>query len=176
MLFDQRVRHKPGTDVALLNGMMKVILDQGLEDKAFIHEKTEDFEAFKNLIEKVDLEAVSEITGVSTEDIETLALTYAEAGKASIVYCMGITQHTTGVDNVKDALNLVSKVQQNLSGVTQGIAKQSLVLGFNTIREFNRFSFKLKEMKNVYIDDVQIFENDFLIKTVVYPEEYDMIR
>ena len=100
------VRHRPGTDVALLNGMMKVILDQGLEEKAFIQEKTEDFEAFKNLIEKVDLDAVSKITGVSTEDIKTLALTYAEAGKASIVYCMGITQHTTGVDNVKSLANL----------------------------------------------------------------------
>jgi formate dehydrogenase alpha subunit len=100
------IRHGPGTDVALLNGMMKVILDQGLEDKAFIQEKTEDFETFKNLIEKVDLDEVSEITGVSVEDIQTLARVYAEAGKASIVYCMGITQHTTGVDNVKSLANL----------------------------------------------------------------------
>ncbi len=100
------VRHKPGTDVALLNGMMKVILDQGLEDKTFIQKNTEDFETFKSLIEKVDLDEVSKITGVSMEDIKTLALTYAEAGKSSIVYCMGITQHTNGVDNVKSLANL----------------------------------------------------------------------
>ncbi len=100
------VRHRPGTDVALLNGMMKVILDKGLEDKAFIKENTEDFEAFKNLIDKVNLDEASEITGVSVEDIKTMALTYAEAGKASIVYCLGITQHTNGVNNVKSLANL----------------------------------------------------------------------
>ena len=100
------VRHKPGTDVALLNGMMKVILDQGLEDKTFIQEKTQDYEAFKAVIEKIDLDAVSKITGVLVEDIKTLALTYAQAGKGSIVYCMGITQHTNGVNNVKSLANL----------------------------------------------------------------------
>ncbi len=68
------VQHKPGTDVALLNGMMKVILDQGLEDMAFIKKSTEDYEAFKNLIEAVDLDEVSVITGVSVEDITNLAL------------------------------------------------------------------------------------------------------
>lgn len=100
------VRHRPGTDVALLNGMMKVILDRGLEDKSFIEKSTEDYDAFKSVIDGVNLEEMSGITGVSVEDIETLALTYAEAGKASIVFCMGITQHTTGVDNVKSLANL----------------------------------------------------------------------
>ena len=100
------VRHKPGTDVALLNGMMKAILDQGLEDKAFIQDKTEDFETFKKLVEKIDLDETSKITGVSVEDIKTMALTYARAEKASIVYCMGITQHTNGVNNVKSLANL----------------------------------------------------------------------
>jgi len=99
-------QHRPGTDVALLNGMMKVILDKGLEDKAFVKKNTEDFEAFKNLINGINLDEVSEITGVSVEDIQALAQTYAEAGKASIVFCMGITQHTTGVDNVKSLANL----------------------------------------------------------------------
>jgi len=100
------VQHRPGTDVALLNGMMKVILDNKLEDKSFIKKNTEDFEALKNVIDKVSLDELSEITGVSVVDIQTLALTYAEAGKASIVFCMGITQHTTGVDNVKSLANL----------------------------------------------------------------------
>lgn len=100
------VRHKPGTDVALLNGMMKVILSQGLEDKDFIGNFTEEFDAFKALIEKVDLAEISKITGVSEKDIETLALTYAKAKAASIVYCMGITQHTNGVNNVKSLANL----------------------------------------------------------------------
>lgn len=100
------VRHKPGTDVALLNGMMKVILDQGLENKEFISEKTEDFDAFKKIIDTIDLEEVAGITGVSVEEITTLALTYAKADKSAIVYCMGITQHTNGVNNVKSLANL----------------------------------------------------------------------
>ncbi len=100
------VRHQPGTDVALLNGMMKVILDKGIEDKGFIQANTEDFETFKTCIEAVRLDEVSKITGVSVEDIETLALTYAKAQRASIVYCMGITQHTNGVNNVKSLANL----------------------------------------------------------------------
>jgi formate dehydrogenase alpha subunit len=100
------VRHRPGTDVALLNGMMKVILDERLEDTDFIKKKTEAYDAFKNLIEKVDLDAVSKICGVSVEDIKTLALTYAREGSSAIVYCMGITQHTNGVSNVKSLANL----------------------------------------------------------------------
>ncbi len=100
------VRHKPGTDVALLNGMMKVILDQGLENKAFISEKTEGFDAFKQTIDAVDLDEVAGITGVSVEDITTIAVTYAKAEKSAIVYCMGITQHTNGVNNVKSLANL----------------------------------------------------------------------
>ncbi len=100
------VRHQPGTDVALLNGMMKVILDKGIEDKEFIQANTEDFETFKACIEAIRLDEVSQITGVSVEDIETLALAYANAKRASIVYCMGITQHTNGVNNVKSLANL----------------------------------------------------------------------
>jgi len=100
------VRHRPGTDVALLNGMMKVILDEGLEDADFIQKKTESYDTFKSLIEKVDLEAVSKICGVSVEDIKTLAQTYAREGSSAIVYCMGITQHTNGVNNVKSLANL----------------------------------------------------------------------
>jgi len=100
------VRHKPGTDVALLNGMMKVILNKGISDDKFIAENTEDFEAFKQVIDKFTLEEASNISGVSEEDIKNLAKVYASADNASIVYCMGITQHTNGVNNVKTLANL----------------------------------------------------------------------
>jgi predicted molibdopterin-dependent oxidoreductase YjgC len=103
---DLYVRHKPGTDVALLNGMMKVILDNGLSDDKFIAENTEDFELFKQIIDNFSVEEASDISGVSVEDITALARTYGEAEKASIVYCMGITQHTNGVNNVKTLANL----------------------------------------------------------------------
>ncbi len=121
------VRHKPGTDVALLNGMMKVILDKGLEDKAFIEKNTEGFEAFEQLIKATRLEEVSGITGVSIEDITTLAQTYAQADRASIVYCMGITQHTNGVNNVKSLANLAM--------VTGNIGKKGT--GVNPLRGQN---------------------------------------
>jgi len=103
---DLYVRHKPGTDVALLNGMMKEILASGIEDQTFIDEHTEEFESFKQTIDGFSTEQASEITGVSVDDIKALAKAYGEAGKASIVYCMGITQHTNGVNNVKSLANL----------------------------------------------------------------------
>lgn len=114
------VRHKPGTDVALLNGIMKVILDQGLEDKAFIEKNTEDFNAFKTLMDTVSIEEVSQITGVSLEDIKALAEVYGKAKRASIVYCMGITQHTNGVNNVKSLANL-SMLTGNIGRVGTGV-------------------------------------------------------
>ena len=100
------LRHKPGTDVALLNAMMKIILDRGLQDQDFIDGCTEEFEAFKAVIDGVDLEECAAVTGLTVGDIEQAAQMYASAGRASIVYCMGITQHTNGVDNVKSLANL----------------------------------------------------------------------
>lgn len=103
---DLYIRHRPGTDVALLNGMMKVILDEGLADNAFIAENTEGFDDFKQTIDTINLEEVSQICRVSVEEIKTLAGIYGAADCASIVYCMGITQHTNGVNNVKTLANL----------------------------------------------------------------------
>ncbi len=100
------LRHKPGSDVALLNAMMKIILEKGLHDQAFIDSYTEDFEGFKACIEAVDLTLCSTATGLSVQEMKEAALMYASAKKASIVYCMGITQHTNGVDNVKSLANL----------------------------------------------------------------------
>ena len=121
------LRHKPGTDVALLNGMMKVILDKGLQDQAFIDGCTEEFEAFKAIIDGVNLDECAAITGLTVEGIEQAAEMYASAGKASIVYCMGITQHTNGVDNVKSLANLAM--------VTGNIGKEGT--GVNPLRGQN---------------------------------------
>ncbi len=114
------VRHTPGTDVALLNGIMKVILDKGLEDKAFIAKNTEEFDGFKKQIDTVSIEKTSQITGVSVEDINAIAEAYGKAERGSIVYCMGITQHTTGVDNVKSLANL-SMLTGNIGRVGTGV-------------------------------------------------------
>ncbi|MBA7560268.1 Formate dehydrogenase H [subsurface metagenome] len=97
---------KSGTDVALLNGMMKVIIDQGLEDKEFIKERTEGFDELLKILEQVSLAEIAEITQVPAEDIEKAARIYAQAERASLIYSMGITQHTTGTDNVMSTANL----------------------------------------------------------------------
>jgi formate dehydrogenase alpha subunit len=103
---DLYIRHRPGTDVALLNAMMKVIMEKNLSDEKFIEEHTENFEEFKKIIEETDLEKSADICEVDREDIVRLAQIYAGAQAASIVYCMGITQHTNGVNNVKTLANL----------------------------------------------------------------------
>jgi formate dehydrogenase alpha subunit len=103
---DIYVRHKLGTDVALINGMMHAIIKNGWHDKAFVDERCEGFEEFSKVIDSYPPERVSEITGVSADEIVKMAEYYAKAQAGSIVYCMGITQHTTGVDNVKSLANL----------------------------------------------------------------------
>jgi len=103
---DYHIQQRPGTDVALLNGFMNVILNLGLEDREFISERTEDFEELKKVIENYPPAYVEKITGVSKDDLIDSAKTFAIANLASIVYSMGITQHTTGVDNVTSCANL----------------------------------------------------------------------
>jgi formate dehydrogenase alpha subunit len=103
---DQWIRQRPGTDVALLNGMMNVILSEGLADEEFIRERTEGFEEFRKTVEAYTPERAAEICGVEAEEIRRAARTFATAPSAAIVYAMGITQHTTGVDNVLTLANL----------------------------------------------------------------------
>ncbi len=97
---------KPGTDVAIINGLLYVILSEGLVDKKFIRERTEGFEELKKVLSKYTPEAVEKISGVSAEDLRKAARLFGQAKSASIIYSMGITQHTTGVDNVLALANL----------------------------------------------------------------------
>ena len=103
---DIHVRHRLGTDVALLNGMMHVIYKKGWHDRKFIAERTENLEDLVKVIENWPPERACEVTGVAVDDIVQMADYYAHSQASSIVYCMGITQHTTGVDNVKSLANL----------------------------------------------------------------------
>ncbi len=105
-LADTYLRHRIGTDVALLNGMMNIIIENELHDKSFIEARTEGFEEFFTTIKDYPLARAAEITQVPAEDIKQAALTYAKAGSSAIVYAMGITQHTTGTDNVLSIANL----------------------------------------------------------------------
>jgi formate dehydrogenase (NADP+) alpha subunit len=99
-------RQRPGTDVAWINGMMHVIVRDGLMNTDFIAARTEGVEAVETLVAGYTPARVSEITGIPAELIVEAARLYATAQRASIVYSMGITQHTTGVDNVRSLANL----------------------------------------------------------------------
>jgi formate dehydrogenase alpha subunit len=100
------LRQRGGTDVALLNGLMNVIVDEGLHDEGFIRGRCEDFEEFRSTIERYNPGLVEEITGVPAEKLRDAARLFGSAKKASIVFSMGITQHVTGTDNVLSTANL----------------------------------------------------------------------
>lgn len=103
---DIHLQFKPGTDIALFNGLMHVIVKEGLEDKEYIAKRTHGFEYVKQIVEEYTPEYTSKITGVSPEKIVEAARLYATAGSASIIYCMGVTQHTCGTENVVALTNL----------------------------------------------------------------------
>ena len=103
---DEYVQFKTGTDVALMNAMIKVIIDNDLQDDEFIKNRTKGFDELKETVQKYDLETVSEITHIAPEIIEELAIEYAKADKAAIVYSLGITEHSHGADNVMSTANL----------------------------------------------------------------------
>ena len=103
---DCHLRQRPGTDVALLNGMMNIILNEKIEDKNFIQNYTENFEELKAIVKKYTPHVVEKITGIPDNLLIKAARMYAEANSASLIYSMGITQHTTGVDNVVSCANL----------------------------------------------------------------------
>ncbi len=100
------LRHTPGTDVALINGMMHVIIEEGLYDEEYVRSRTEGFEMMKEVLKRYTPEFVEGITGVPQDELCRAARLYAQAQRASIFYAMGITQHITGTDNVKSLANL----------------------------------------------------------------------
>ncbi len=100
------LRHKPGTDIALLNGIMYIILEKGWEDKEFIQTRTEGFEDFKQAVMLYPPEVVSNITGVPIEQLYHAAELMAKNKPMAVVWAMGITQHIVGVRNVISLSNL----------------------------------------------------------------------
>ncbi|MQY67619.1 MAG: formate dehydrogenase subunit alpha, partial [Dehalococcoidia bacterium] len=97
---------KVGTDVALLNGLARVIIEEGLFDEEFIARKTDNFDELSDSLKSYTLERVEKVTGIPKQDIQRAARTLAEAEWASIVYGNGITQHVNGVDSVMAVANL----------------------------------------------------------------------
>jgi formate dehydrogenase alpha subunit len=103
-LADDWLRYNPSTHIALLNSMMYWIIKENKQDQEFIEKRTKGFDELKAMVEKYA--DVEEITGVPPERVREMALKYAEAKNAVIIYCLGITELTTGTDNVRSCANL----------------------------------------------------------------------
>ncbi len=114
------LQNLPGTNVALLNGMIKHILDNDLLDKEFIENHTEDLDELKDALKDFTVDKAAEITSVPKEKIEKAAELYAKSGKSTILYTMGITQFTTGTDGVSSVANL-SMVTGNIGRESTGV-------------------------------------------------------
>lgn len=106
-----RLAHKylsprPGTDIAWINGFINVIVNEGLHDREFINNHTEDFDKMWEVAKNYTPEFVERITGIKKEDLVEAARAYGKAERAMIFYAMGITQHVTGTRNVLALANL----------------------------------------------------------------------
>jgi formate dehydrogenase major subunit len=100
------LRQNLGSDVAWINGMMHVIIAEDLYDKTFVENRADGFEELKKIVSNYTPDYVESITGIPAEELAAAARLYATAKAASILYCMGITQHSHGTDNVKSLANL----------------------------------------------------------------------
>ncbi|MBS3811456.1 MAG: formate dehydrogenase subunit alpha [Halanaerobiales bacterium] len=105
-LAEVSMHQKPGSDVALLNGLMHVIIKENLQDEDYIKSRTENFLMVKEIVSEYTPEKVAKITGIDKEDIIKAARLIAKVDKAAIYFAMGITQHRTGTDNVLSVANL----------------------------------------------------------------------
>ncbi|MFO7850229.1 MAG: formate dehydrogenase subunit alpha [Spirochaetia bacterium] len=139
---DLHLRQRPGSDVAWINGLLNVIIHEGLANEKFIAEHTENFEEMKKTVEQYPPEKAEEISGIPAEKIRAAARLFAGAEKSAIVYSMGITQHITGTDNV---LSLA-----NLAMITGQIGREST--GVNPLRGQNNVqgACDLGSLPNVY--------------------------
>jgi len=100
------LRHNPGADVALLMGMMRVIVDEKLFDSGFIKDRCENFDVFKESLKDFDLDFVERVSSVPKDKVIEAAHMFAGNSPATIIYAMGITQHSHGTDNVLATANL----------------------------------------------------------------------
>lgn len=149
------MRQKNGTDIAWINGMIHLILKNGWENKEFIAQHCENFEAMKAAVQEFTPERVEELTGIPQKALEEAARIFSHTDKGSIIYSMGITQHAHGTDNVKSLANLAM--------VTGNIGREST--GVNPLRGQNNVqgACDMGSLPNVYpgyqkVDDPTIRE------------------
>ena len=100
------LQFKPDTDVALINAIMKSIIDQNLVDKDFVNNRTKDFKKLKEHLKDYSPEKMSKICGISPSQINEIARIYASAPASIIFWGMGISQHIHGTDNARALISL----------------------------------------------------------------------
>jgi len=105
-LADLYLQINPATDTALVNGMMRIIIDEGLENKGFIGLRTTGFDELRNYLTTLDLKEVEKVTDIPIDMIKESARTYAKAKSACILYNAGIAQHVAGIENIKALADL----------------------------------------------------------------------
>ena len=105
-LADEHIQHNPGTDIALINGLMNIILENNWQDEDFIQQRTEGFNEFRKSLALYPPYEVSKLTGVPLEQLYRTAEIMANSKPMAVIWAMGITQHTTGTLNVITLANL----------------------------------------------------------------------
>ena len=147
---DVWLRPKPGMNVAVLNAIAHVMLEEGLEDRAFIAARTENFEAFRANVKDYSPERVAELSGVPADRIREAARIYGKAERGMLLWGMGITQHLTGVDGALAMANLsllsghVGKPgtgfiplrgQSNVQGASDMQGQHNALPGYHSIKD-----------------------------------------
>ena len=103
---DIHLKLRPGTNVAFANGIMHVIIEEGLQDMDFINERTEGYEKIKEIVKDYTPEKVAKICHIDPNDLRKAAIMYAKADMAPIIYCLGVTEHSTGTEGVMSMSNM----------------------------------------------------------------------
>lgn len=106
-LADLHIKMKPGMDSNLVNGILKIIVEKGYTDHDFIKERTNGFESLREYLKTIDLHEIEKMTNIPIADIELAAEQFGKADTGIVFTARGVEQHSTGVETVKNFINLV---------------------------------------------------------------------
>ncbi|WP_163537812.1 nitrate reductase [Gracilibacillus sp. YIM 98692] len=106
-LADLHLKNKPGTDIELANGLLKIIIENDLIDEAFIQERTDHFDEVKDYLSNLHLEDIADATGISISDMEQAATVFGREASGMIFTARGIEQQINGTDTVRAFLNIL---------------------------------------------------------------------
>ncbi len=133
---DLWLRPLPGTDIAWINGLVRLLIEKGAPAKEFIGSKTEGFETLQSSLRNFSPEFVEKTAGISPADLEACANLYQGAQKRAIIFGSGVTQHAYGTETVKALCNLAlltGETEKEGGGVypmlTQNNAQGALDMG-----------------------------------------------